>query len=390
MKEVEKAPAEERVAYDFSGPENAGVNKNSASSAPSAITKKAASSPIEDRTTVYLSCGHVDYGDNSLEFPAKEYYYFFLRNIDKLLYGAYNKSTNSCNLGFARPLYKSLTGKSMPSGTAGTKKFNNLMKKYGIAETSGSGAIPTAGKTTYKKCYKEYGSKIDRLIDKINTFYTKNSLSSDKAVVKQQFKKWQAQTNEELSKVNNGRISGERVFKIASQAGGSYAGRIDECAINYETMRAVKAVLKSAGYKVLVSKSSAGTRRLNNGEAYTNRNISEVANASGAAIHICLHWDSGMTGVNVFYADSFGEKKTSKKAAEAMKKAGAKTIKSTDAYSTLNWGRIPTMLVECGCMNNDDYGKLYSPDEKKRAKNMLMWAKENKKIFIDAIKAIED
>lgn len=379
VKEVEKAPEEEKANYSFAGPVNAGVTQ--ASSAPNKIaTKNSAAKAAAQKTVVFLSCGHGPKGNNKLEFPDETYYADFASNLFNETFIGNGVSTAANQTQFTKSLYKVLTNKNASTiGTEFTKEFASVMKKYGIAAKSGIDWKTTTAGLSKAAFYKKYGKKIDRLVSKINVFYRESGLKGTKKIVNDKFKYWQAQDNN---------ISG-KYFKVAAQAGTSYQG-FPEYQANYETMAAIRDALVADGYAVKCSRNSKSSSKLVNGESVTNKNMALQANESNAIIHICIHWDSSAghsKGIHTYYSKSLGsERAASKKAAKAMASA-----KSSDDYTTLNWSTVPTVILECGYMTSSDYGAdCYDSDDSSRAKKMRTWAKANIKDIEKGIKSLSE
>lgn len=378
VKEVENAPEEEKVRYDFTGPKNQGIS--SENSAPGQITKKNTASSVKQKTVVYLSCRHGPKSNNKLEFPDEIYYSRFASILFNEIFTEKDIASSANRTQFSKSLYKILTNKNASSDDSEfTKEIGRVMAKYGIAAKSGSKWKTTTDNKTEAAFYKKYGKKIDSLVSKINEFYREDGIHGAKKVVNDKFRLWQTQDNN----LSTG------CFKIAAQSGTSYKD-VPEYIANYETMTAIRDALVADGYAVKCSRDSKSSNKLVNGKAITNKNMALQANASNAVIHICIHWDSSSQnskGMHTFYSKSLGGMRSaSKKAANAMANAG-----SSDNYTTLNWATIPSVILECGYMNSADYGtSCYSSDNKSRAKNMRAWAKANIKDIEKGIKSLSE
>lgn len=394
IKEVEEAPKEEMAAYDLNGPENAGISPDATEvpTKPEEIVKKSTSGEATQKNLVYISCGHTSGGNKKLEFPGKQYYFFFTKNLYRKIY----PSIKTPDGAFARALYKVLSGKSAGSGNSYYAKFHNLMKKYGIEKKSGGSFVPTTTGKNYSNYYAGYGKAIDAMVEKVNAFIEDpdTSLSDAKRTVRSTFKAMQAQSNGELTIIGNSTKNCAKVFKIAAQAGASYSEggtTVDEYEINYDTMQAIGAVLTAAGYTVKYSRSTVGSSKLTDGNPVTNKNMALAANNVKASLHLNIHWDSsnGKEKINLYVGKSLGSaKKESKNVANAMKKAGAKGVIESDGYTMLNWAEVPTLIVECGALNSKDFGKVgFAKTEKGRKKKLNTWAKNNKKVFVEGAKA---
>lgn len=136
---------------------------------------------------------------------------------------------------------------------------------------------------------------------------------------------------------------------------------IPEYKTNLAIAKAAKKELEKRGYKVVML-------RTTNNCPLSNKQRTQKANRSGAAIHICIHCNSSdyssVAGPLVCVPASsryVGKKiyKNSNKLGgciiSAVSKSVKKSAKSTiysDNYTTINWAKIPTIILECGFMSN--------------------------------------
>lgn len=135
---------------------------------------------------------------------------------------------------------------------------------------------------------------------------------------------------------------------------------IPEYKTNLAIAKAAKKELVKRGYKVIML-------RTTNKCPLSNQQRTKKANNSGADIHICIHCNaagSGATGplVCVPASSKYVGKKIYTKScklgsyllssvAKATGKKSHGTIRS-NYYTTINWAKIPTMILECGFMTN--------------------------------------
>lgn len=135
---------------------------------------------------------------------------------------------------------------------------------------------------------------------------------------------------------------------------------IPEYKTNLAIAKAAKKELVKRGYKVIML-------RTTNKCPLSNQQRTKKANKSGADIHICIHCNaagSSATGPLVCVPASskyVGKKIYSKSCklgsnilSSVSKATGKKshgTIRS-NYYTTINWAKIPTMILECGFMTN--------------------------------------
>lgn len=135
---------------------------------------------------------------------------------------------------------------------------------------------------------------------------------------------------------------------------------IPEYKTNLAIAKAARKELIKRGYKVIML-------RTTNKCPLSNQQRTKKANNSGADIHICIHCNaagSGATGplVCVPASSKYVGKTIYTKScklgsyllssvAKATGKKSHGTIRS-NYYTTLNWAKIPTMILECGFLTN--------------------------------------
>lgn len=135
---------------------------------------------------------------------------------------------------------------------------------------------------------------------------------------------------------------------------------IPEYKTNLAIAKAARKELVKRGYKVIML-------RTTNKCPLSNQQRTKKANNSGADIHICIHCNaagSRATGplVCVPASSKYVGKKIYTKScrlgsyllssvAKATGKKSHGTIRS-NYYTTINWAKIPTMILECGFMTN--------------------------------------
>lgn len=135
---------------------------------------------------------------------------------------------------------------------------------------------------------------------------------------------------------------------------------IPEYKTNLAIAKAAKKELEKRGYKVIML-------RTTNKCPLSNQQRTKKANKSGADIHICIHCNaagSSATGplvcvpASAKYVGRNIYKKSCKlgslllsSVSKATGKKSHGTIRS-NYYTTINWAKIPTMILECGFMTN--------------------------------------
>lgn len=147
--------------------------------------------------------------------------------------------------------------------------------------------------------------------------------------------------------------------KLASGCDG-VSTHIPEYKTNLAISKAVQKELEGRGYKVIML-------RTTNNCPLSNQQRTKLANKSGADIHICIHCDaagSRSSGPHICVPASsryLGRSLYKKScrlgslimsgAAKATGKRSNGTIRS-NSYTTINWAKIPTFILECGYMSN--------------------------------------
>lgn len=153
--------------------------------------------------------------------------------------------------------------------------------------------------------------------------------------------------------------SSSRKAKLTSGTSG-VSTHIPEYKTNLAIAKAVRKELEKRGYRVVML-------RTTNNCPLSNQQRTKKANKSGADIHVCIHCNAagrGATGplVCVPASSRYVGKKIYKKSrllgrlllsntAKAVKKKSHGTLRS-NYYTTINWAKIPTVILECGFMSN--------------------------------------
>lgn len=153
--------------------------------------------------------------------------------------------------------------------------------------------------------------------------------------------------------------SSQKKAKLTSGTRG-VSTRIPEYKTNLAIAKAASSELKKRGYKVIML-------RTNNNCPLSNQQRTKKANKSGADIHICIHCNaagssakgplvcvpasSRYVGKNIYKKSGTLGQKILSSVAKATGKKSHGTIRS-NYYTTLNWAKIPTMILECGFLSN--------------------------------------
>lgn len=153
--------------------------------------------------------------------------------------------------------------------------------------------------------------------------------------------------------------SSRRKAKLTSGTAGVRT-HIPEYKTNLAIAKAAKKELEKRGYKVIML-------RTTNNCPLSNQQRTKKANKSGADIHICIHCNadgssakgplvcvpgsSRYVGKKIFNSSRKLGSCLLSSVAKAVNKKSHGTIRS-DYYTTINWAKIPTMILECGFLTN--------------------------------------
>lgn len=393
IKKVEKAPKEEKVAYDFSGPENKGI---SPTQQPAAATIKpiAPADNVDPGTVVVITAGHCSSFQKQLEPFSKQSYKYIAQKA--LAHGGgLNKDDRSYTFLTSRlrseekEFYKIAEGKNPPSGKDGVQAVAKIFKDWGFIINGKKGYTVPACQLKDIKFYKEYHAKVDK-------FVTALAESGQQP-------QWVKDTTSTSTgyKPASDRDKTVMCFKYRAMGGDDYKGTAEHT-LNYKVAKQLKNQLTKKGYNVVLGRNSDNTTKLSDGTPFSNKNMSTFAKKQKAVIHFVIHWDPGNSkGIHTFTGNagyaSKGVVQTSEKAAVAMYSKGnslvnklkdvfngGKTFSKANTgdsytYTTLNFADVPTVIVECGYLNDGDVGKFIENEAK--------WVKARLGIFIAGIKA---
>lgn len=153
--------------------------------------------------------------------------------------------------------------------------------------------------------------------------------------------------------------SSRRKAKMTSGTAGVRT-HIPEYKTNLAIAKAAKKELEKRGYKVIML-------RTTNNCPLSNQQRTKKANASGADIHICIHCNaSGASAQGPLVCVPGSSRYVGKKIFNSSRKLGSCLLSSvakavnkrshgtirSDYYTTINWAKIPTMILECGFLTN--------------------------------------
>lgn len=402
-KKVEEAPAEEKVAYDFTGPENKGITKTESS-----VIKKGngKSEVVKNNTIVLLSSGHSSAGQNAeLEFSSKFGTYYFAMEMaafvnnqgaevtvkDAVGSGVFSAGSSWPDKGkMFSELYKAVTGKTYNETKEETVVLFNKLCKYGILKKSGSTytALADSLQPTLKVAIKfeaSNGTKVDKLLAILN-----EKVIHAKSTYPNLYKYLANRTGANESPSN------KKFLKMKNTSGSAYES-FPEYKAAYECMKGIGSYLKSKGYTVKYTRSNKTATSLTDGTVFSNKNMSVFAEEINPIVHIVVHWDENAgskKGPHTYTVKSSMSKTASdsKKCADAMYSDSLYAAENTvsDNYTTLNWGEVPTVIYECGWLTTKDYGSIYDTNEKTREKNAVKWGKKVGPGIVKGIKAIEN
>lgn len=154
--------------------------------------------------------------------------------------------------------------------------------------------------------------------------------------------------------------SKQRKAKLTSGTQGVKT-KIPEYKTNLAIAKATQKELQKRGYKVIML-------RTTNDCALSNQQRTQKANKSGADIHICIHCNSSTSRKTVgplaivpssskYVGKTIYSKSRSlgKSIVSGVSKATGKKACSTiysNYYTTINYAKIPTFILECGFLSN--------------------------------------
>ena len=153
--------------------------------------------------------------------------------------------------------------------------------------------------------------------------------------------------------------SSRRKAKLTSGTAGVRT-HIPEYKTNLAIAKAAKKELEKRGYKVIML-------RTTNNCPLSNQQRTKKANTSGADIHICIHCNaSGASAQGPLVCVPGSSRYVGKKIFNSSRKLGSCLLSSvakavnkrshgtirSDYYTTINWAKIPTMILECGFLTN--------------------------------------
>ena len=153
--------------------------------------------------------------------------------------------------------------------------------------------------------------------------------------------------------------SSRRKAKLTSGTEGVRT-HIPEYKTNLAIAKATKKELEKRGYKVIML-------RTTNNCPLSNQQRTKKANKSGADIHICIHCNaSGASAKGPLVCVPGSSRYVGKKIVNSSRKLGSCLLTSvakavnkkshgtirSDYYTTINWAKIPTMILECGFLTN--------------------------------------
>lgn len=385
VKKVEKAPKDEKVAYNFTGPENAGITPSQAPAA-STIQPIAPASNVNPTSTIVITAGHCSVSQKSLECPAKQCYKVLIELLLKktTAYDPGNASKKgkvaispTSQDALIKDLYKAWKGEGVESGASGAKKAASLLIAMGAIKGKNGNYTSLAYGEKALDYYKKYGKKAELLIRLINKGKDKYSSISN----------WISSNNMTANENTSVRtkLEGSGVLLKRRCFEGCSSGKYVEYQATYAIAKALQKKLSSEGYNVKMGRTSRDTTKMEDGSYFSNRNIAEYGNKQKAIIHFVIHWNDTPKMLFELGGDLTTHKvnlEISKRVANAMKKkAGneAKDVTTTTQLTTLNWATVPTLIVECGSLKSD-YDQTYHGDAKK-------WVNDHWKVFKAGIEA---
>ncbi len=157
-------------------------------------------------------------------------------------------------------------------------------------------------------------------------------------------------------------------------AGTSYKN-IQEKDLTFKIVKYAEAYLKDKGYKVVLTR--------NEDKLVPLKEIGNIANASNADAFISIHINSindiNFNGITTYYYDANGYQKEERMSlAETIEKKAIKNDRWEDKgirrqnLAVLRYSKMPSVLVECGFITNEDDRKRLLKDDvlKRLAENI--------------------
>lgn len=436
--DVKQAPAEEKAQYDFSGPENAGISEKADAAKPIYSKEEASNETAEkvvNGSTVIFAPGHSAGGIiSTFEINHKAGYYQFAVDIASALCNSENKTSLECEGDIIFPdkkaasyskklsgknkyaavpgdLYKILVNKKATFKSKDKKQVAKLMDAlvdYGVFRKKGEDYVAVCRKNYQKKVgkaaaqYDKIYKKLDKLIDKLNNAL---QISGTCTIVADDGWDLSGLPSFLSSKCFVGNsTSMTQYFKLGSTGGAQYK-KTTEYAINWTTAKALGNALKKKGYSVIYTKSKADDKVLTDGKYATNRNTALLCNDSSAFAVIDLHWDGGRSnkGAQLFhtsntYEPSNGIAESSKNFCDAVKGnkeslfVDSSPVKEENGYTFLNWCETPVILMECGTLTKDDYGRFATKGKgavKVKSKEFKNWVSKMADALDAGLKAVK-
>lgn len=147
--------------------------------------------------------------------------------------------------------------------------------------------------------------------------------------------------------------------KLTSGTSGVRTG-IPEYKTNLAIAKETRKALRKAGYKVIML-------RTTNKYPLSNQQRTRKANRSGADLHICIHCNAAGSGAqgslvcvpaSSRYVGNTIYRKSCKLGADLLSSVAKATGKRSHGtirsnyYTTINWAKIPTVILECGFLSN--------------------------------------
>lgn len=147
--------------------------------------------------------------------------------------------------------------------------------------------------------------------------------------------------------------------KLTSGTFGVRTG-IPEYKTNLAIAKETRKALRKAGYKVIML-------RTTNKCPLSNQQRTRKANRSGADLHICIHCNAAGSGAqgplvcvpaSSRYVGNTICRKSCKLGADLLSSVAKATGKRSHGtirsnyYTTINWAKIPTVILECGFLSN--------------------------------------
>lgn len=332
IKSVEKSAKNEKVAYNYSGPENEGI---STSSQPvTSIGSTQEGKGLAAGESVLITSEYSDAPTDKLMLLSKQSYYDLAKEwFSKLGKGKVSDSS--------RKFYDDLYALAH-QGTASDDNCLKTAVSYGLLVRKGKGYSCAADDSSKLDFYRKFNKKLDKLVSDIN------KTIDDPAAVK-----------------------GNSVAKAAKSSEAFYYAAChndtsDVYEPTYNIAFSLCKKLSGNGYPSTLGKSNASEKKLADGSALTYKNIALYGNTEKPVVHFVLSWDMLSNADVLKFQYRSGDAKSAaiaKAMVDALGGGLKKDSGNSEADALLNWTSVPTVIVKLGGIKGSAYTDYLKGDK---------------------------